>query len=218
VKVHDGLALHLLDAALLLLDEVQLHGDLRPVIGGRAEHPRPNAAVGGVGAAVTGLRQHHVVGRNAANHRVGQRRAVGIPQQHLLIASVQEALVTFDTAGGVVFRLALFVDEFYAVHAAVLHVDVIQIVDHPAENAGAHGVVGTDAHAGYRKILLGLLGHRRRGYNCRRQDGAGSRDTGQSPAKYLLAKHPSSSRCCDKLDVNCFFLSNRWIDLVLERP
>src|SRR5690606_14504233 len=116
---------------------VQLHTDLRPVIAVYAEHPRPDAAVGGVGAAVSGLGQHDIVIGNAADDGIGQRGAVHIPHDHLLaVGTGHQALIAFDAARGVIFRLALLIDELHAVDAVMLHVPVVQVIDDASEVAG----------------------------------------------------------------------------------
>ncbi len=84
-------------------------------------------------------------------------------------------LVAFDAALDFVLGLALVPGQLDAVDAAVADVDEVEIVDEPAEEAGAAGRIRPDAVALQREILL--VGARRvtagEGAERRQRNGGG---------------------------------------------
>ena len=157
--MHHRLALHLVDATLLLGHEGHLHCNLPPIVTGSVEDPRPDRAVGTVGTAIAVLGQHHVVGLHAVDHRISARRSQGVKHDHALVTFGQQALVALHRTRGVVLGLALLISQLDAIDTAELDIHIVQVIDDAAVIAGTHRGVRADPATRNAEILLLCLGH-----------------------------------------------------------
>ncbi len=174
IDVHDLLALELVHPPFLRPDELDLGRVLRPVVRDQREDVREDPAVGGVGAAVADRHDGHLVGRPLLDQRIGDAGRQRVHERGAGRPLLLQALVALDAARVVVLGLALLVRELDAVHAAVARVDHVDVVDHPAEDAGPAGRVGPDPVPDHRDELLALRVRRRRGAEHREaQQGLG---------------------------------------------
>jgi hypothetical protein len=154
VKHGDLLAFEFVGPAFARADVVDDCRDFRIRVELQREHVREHATVGGVGATVVDGDQWQFVGGRTFQRRVGNahRQRVGRGGRRTIKATL-EALVAFHALLHHILRFALAPGQLDAVHPT-LCVDVLQVVDKAAEEAGATGGVGSDPIALQGEVLF----------------------------------------------------------------
>ncbi len=152
IQHDDLLALQLVEAALLGSDVIDDAGAFAVGIEKQREHIGENASVRGIGAAVIDGDERHLVLGDAVDHGVGDADRERIPGRDAGIAL--EALIDLDALLHLILRLPFRPGQLDAVHAAVTGGYEVQVVDEPAEEAGAAGCVGSDTRALQGKMLF----------------------------------------------------------------
>ena len=160
IEQADLLTLQLVHATFLLAHEVHDGGSLGPVGGDHREDPREDPAVRRIRATVADGDHRDLVLGDLLEHGIGDAGGDGLEHGVAGAALLLHALVAFDTAGVVVFGLALFPGQLDTVHSTITLVDELHVVDPAAEQPGTTGSVGADAIARQAdKLLLVGAGH-----------------------------------------------------------
>src|SRR5579864_4483494 len=187
IHERDFLALELRFASRLLAEVRDHRRGLVPVRRAEREHPGEGGSVGGDRKSVAVGRHRDLVVGDALEQAVRDAGRQRLDRARATVARLQP-LVAFDATRRVVLGLAFLPDDLDAVDAAV-QVDQREIVDRPAEVAGAAGRIRADAIRQYRDVLLVL------GARLHRRDG--EPDTQQTfqppPHEFLLVLHRCSS-------------------------
>ena len=160
IEVGELLAVQVLHATLFHADVLDLCRILARVIGHKREYVREYLAVGGIGTAVPHRDNRYLVGGGALDEAVGDAGRERMHDSRAGWTFPLEAFVAFDTAVGVVRRLALLPGEHHATEPAVAYVEQLKIVFVAAEEPGTACGIGTGAIHEHRNelLVLGLRG------------------------------------------------------------